>query len=79
MLLHEVIGPDPDGFFLVAYPTPGARYAQTVTDICKTKEQADILADQRNMEQVRREEELSRDRALRGFRLFHPLVESWPQ
>lgn len=75
MLNHSVIGPDPDGFFLVVYPTPGCMYALTVVRACRYEDQALMEVDRLNNEQLRREQAIRRDRELRGLAGVYPELE----
>lgn len=75
MLIHTVVGPDEEGFFLVVYPTPGCLYGVTVAKCCRTKDQADTEADRLNVEQIYREKEVRWVRELRGLTGVYPDLE----
>lgn len=66
MLTPQAMGPTPDGRFLVIYQTPGC-CVPTVACDCSTQAQADSEADRLNKLQVRREEDIRRDRDLCGM------------
>lgn len=66
MINHVAIGPLPDGTFAAAYQTPGCNVMTTVIS-CVTNRQAIVEAERLNTEQLRKEDAIQYDRALRGF------------
>jgi hypothetical protein len=73
MLHHTVIGPR-NGSYLVGYQTPGG-HDITIACVCNTEDQATKEADRLNAEQVKREEELRRERELRGLDGVYPALD----
>jgi hypothetical protein len=71
MLTHSVIGPYEDGMHLVVYPTPGCS-AFTVARVCRSEGQAEAEAERLNLDQIQQEEEIRRERELRGLHGFYP-------
>jgi hypothetical protein len=66
MLTHKAVGPYEDGSYLVVYPTPGCS-SLTVACVCRTDEQAEGEVRRLNQLQLRREQNIRRDRELRGL------------
>lgn len=71
MLNHTAIGPDADGMFSVAYPTPGTG---VLTCVCKgcTKTAANIEAARLNAAQLAGERTIRADHQARGVRGVYP-------
>lgn len=66
MLKYESTGTGSKNAFIVFYLTPGTN-VPTIACICTTQDQADSEVVRLNLEQVRREEEIQRERDLCGF------------
>jgi hypothetical protein len=66
MLTHKAIGPYEDGSYLVVYPTPGCG-SLTVACDCRTESQATREVERLNKLQLHREQNIRRDRELRGL------------